>query len=145
MAVVNIKENKISTKKDREVYVIERDKYIRCDIEYPDFSGSTKPFDKPKKVKSVAHKAISKARKCYHIMEKEKKYNKVSYNKYTGELSIKIEMDYWKRVARTHCVNTEDYTLMCILEWIDSFISRKLSKCNIKSVYYQFIINIERL
>lgn len=145
MSVINIEENKITDKKEREVYVIERDKYIRCDIEYPDFNGSTEPFDKPKKVKSVAYKAISKARKYYPIMKKEKKYNNVSYNKYTGELYIKIEIDYWKAVPKTTCINTNDYSLMWILEWIESFITRKLSKCNIRSVYYQFIINIERL
>lgn len=144
MAVINIEENRVTNKKDREVFVIERDKYIRCDIEYLDFNGSTEPFDKPKRVKSVAYKAISKARKYYPIMKKEKKYNKVSYNKYTGELYIKIEMDYWGMVPRTTCVNTKDYTLMCILEWIESFITRKLSECKINKVYYQYIINIDR-
>lgn len=144
MAVINIEENKITNKKDRDVFVIERDRYIRCDVEYLDFNGSTEPFDNPKRVKSIAHKAISKARKYYPIMKKEKRYNKVHYNKYTGELCIKIEMDYWKVVPRTTCVNTNDYLLMWVLEWIESLITRKLSECKISRVCYKYTINIDR-
>ena len=134
----------LDNKEDRETYIIERDKYLRVDLEYPEFNSSKGPFDRSKKVKSVVDKAISKASSFYPIIKGEGKCKR-SYNKYTGELSIKIEIDYWKRVPRAHCVNTEDYTLMEILEWVTSFINRKLSKCNISKVYYQYIINIDRL
>lgn len=131
-------------KKERETYIIERDKYIRVDLEYPEFNSSKGSFDKSKKVKSIVDKAISKASAFYPIIKREGKCER-SYNKYTGELSIKIEIDYWKRVPREHCVNIEDYILMEILEWVTSFINRKLSKCNLGKVYYQYIINIDRL
>lgn len=134
----------LENKKDRETYVIERDKYIRVDLEYPEFNSSKGSFDKPKKVKSIVDKAISKASGFYPIIKRDSECKR-NYNKYTGELSIKIKMDYWKRVPRAHCVNIEDYILMEILEWITSFINRKLSKCNLGKVYYQYIINIDRL
>lgn len=144
MSAIDIEENRITNKKDRDVFVIERDKYIRVDVEYLDFNGSTEPFDKPKKIKGIVYKALSKARKYYPIMKKEKRYNKVNYNKYTGELYIKIEIDYWKVVPRTTCINTNDYLLMWILGWIESFITRKLSECRVSKVYYKYIINIDR-
>lgn len=134
----------LESKEDRETYVIERDKYLRIDLEYPEFNSSKGPFDKSKKVKSIVDKAISKASDFYPIIKREGKCKR-SYNKYTGELSIKIEMDYWKSVPRTHCVVNEDYLLTYILEWVTSFINRKLSKCNLGKVYYQYIINIDRL
>ena len=131
-------------KKESETYKIEKDKYLRVDIDYPEFSSFKGPFDKSKKVKSVVDKAISKASNFYPVIKRERKFKR-SYNKYTGELFIKIKIDYWKRVPRAHCVANEDYTLMKILELITSFINRKLSKCKISKIYYQFIINIDRL
>ena len=134
----------LENKEDRETYIIERDKYIRVDLEYPEFNSSKGPFDKTKKVKSIVDKVISKASDFYPIIKRDSGCKR-NYNKYTGELSIKIKMDYWKSVPRTHCVVNEDYLLMEILEWVTSFINRKLSKCNLGIVYYQYIINIDRL
>lgn len=134
----------LENKEDRETYVIGRDKYLRVDVEYPEPNSSKGPFDKSKKVKSIVDKAISKASDFYPIIKRDGECKR-SYNKYTGELSIKIEIDYWKSVPRTHCVVNEDYLLTCILEWITLFINRKLSKCNLGKVYYQYIININRL
>lgn len=131
-----------ANKKDKEVHVKEEPRFLRVDVEYHKFGSSKGPFDPSKKVKSIVDKAISKACILYPIIEREKRCKR-SYNEDTGEVSIKIEMDYWPVVDKYTVVNS-DYLLMEILVWIDNFITRKLSKCKISKIYYQFIINIDR-
>ena len=57
-------------KKERKTYIIERDKYLRVDLEYPEFSSFKGPFDRSKKVNSVVDKAISKASSFYPIIKR---------------------------------------------------------------------------